>query len=95
MRDWNSELNYRPYEGGAGPSEEQTKQLADTLFNAATAAGFNPERFNDEEYGPMVRVDTQEVGYDRWGYCDDNGELDQADLNSTMEFLRKHVEVAS
>jgi hypothetical protein len=93
MRDFNKELNYRPYQGTGGPSEKVVEACNMKLFTALVLSGLRPklDRNEDEPDTVFVVVDSRRVTFDRWGYCNEDGhpdiELDQVDLNTAVAYF--------
>jgi hypothetical protein len=91
--EFNAKYNYKPYSGGAGPSDKQTRHFNSILLKAVTDCGGKAIMSQNNNYSePLheVKVGNRMVGYDRWGYCsdDDNSQhIDQVDLYTAVKYL--------
>jgi len=101
MRDFNTEFGYRPYTGGAGPSKEDMVNATAALYCALFSVGMQP-RIECEDDGSddgilVVTVGSRRVSYDRWGYCNADGnpetEIDQVDLNGAVAYFQEAYHV--
>jgi len=91
MKDYNKLFGYKPYEGGAGPTERQINDFNNMLVAALLLEGVSPviDKEEDEEF-VTVPGTGKRVIYDRWGFCnDDDSEelLDQVDLNTAVRYF--------
>ena len=84
----NSNELYEPYRGGAGPSEEMQfkNNLALALATGNTLAHRVIPECGDNE--SCIEFEGGVISYDRWGFCSDDGELDQADLETAIEYIK-------
>lgn len=91
--EFNAKYNYKPYKGGAGPSEKQTRHFNSILLKAATESGAKASMAQNNNYSEVmheVKVGNRMVGYDRWGYCSDDknsDHIDQVDLYTAVKYL--------
>jgi len=80
---------YKPYRGGAGPDFEQS--MNNTLC-LGLITGLPVEittAMNDDDIPEIgVNHNGNWIAYDRWGFCDSNGDLDQASLEDTVWFIQ-------
>jgi len=96
-KDWNEVFRYRPYQGGAGPSKREVEQFNSLLRTALILTGMVPTSEVDEDGTEFVVVGSRRVTYDRWGYCNEDGnpedEIDQVDLNTAVAYFLKEYDV--
>ena len=80
---FHEQYDYKPYVGGAGPTDEQFAELQRVLMTALSDHNI-PFKLRCREEDTYIVVGNKEVIYDRWGYCSYDGQLDQADLETTF-----------
>ena len=92
---------FKNYEGGGGPSEEvadaNTKALGKVLEEDGhlveyTTLGkvLGPGVVDEADEGTvLIVVNGKDIGYDRWGFTSNNGEVDQDSANVAYEYLIK------
>ena len=95
---------YKPYTGGAGPDRElcenNTKALYEILLanptvlpNKVSLVYKDLERIEVEELFVCIQSNRRRIYiiYDRWGFCDNEGELDQASLDETILWVYRTI----
>ena len=85
-------FGYRPYKGGAGPSEEQVRKRNEALLKALQAKGIKASLkmidIGADEEIQTVEANGRQAGFDRWGYnSDDSDTLDQASFEEALAYL--------
>lgn len=95
--DINKQYNYQPYTGGAGPTEQQEKDLNELLIKVLTENNIGytitkEQNVDPEDAVDFISVDGRQVCYDRWGYNSEDVVLDQSDLQDAFRYLAyKHM----
>lgn len=86
----NDRFAYKPYSGGAGPTDEQREQFDRLLASVISAHGVK-YRIVNNGIDNCVFVGDRGIGYDRWGYTSFDGSLDQVDLQTAVLYLLENV----
>lgn len=90
---------YKEYTGGTGPSEEQVYQNNQALLEELLKHGIQAKHDDlnnivsdlSDEPIQILTFDkdgtVHTVGYDRWGFCSETMDLDQAGWDETLKAI--------
>jgi len=87
------QYGFEQYIGASGPSEELVEKNNNALVELAKANGLTTKVVDMGDYSnvEMSRNNGRvlaSIGYDRWGYCDENGVLDQASWEVLEDYVK-------